>query len=48
MPHRDDPDEDETTSSETARPVDAHVADPPGAEPGNPPEVEDDDRYLPL
>lgn len=36
------------TSSETACPVDARVEAPPGAGPGDQPEVEDDDRYLPL
>ncbi|MFG3704702.1 hypothetical protein ACGF7U_08190 [Micromonospora sp. NPDC047670] len=49
MPHRDDPDEDEMTSSETARPADARIETRPGAGPGDETDVvDDDDRYLPL
>ncbi|MEU5827128.1 hypothetical protein ACGFKZ_14885 [Micromonospora tulbaghiae] len=52
MPHRDDPDEDETTSPETARPADTRVESRPGAGPGDDTDVRtdvaDDDRYLPL
>lgn len=52
MPHRDDPDEDETTSPETDRPADARVESRPGAGPGDEidvgTDVTDDDRYLPL
>ncbi|MFI5488662.1 hypothetical protein ACIBXA_19470 [Micromonospora echinaurantiaca] len=48
MPHREDPDQDETTPSEAARPADAPVESRPGAGPGDETDVEDDDRYLPL
>ncbi|MGW0432218.1 hypothetical protein ACWDV4_06690 [Micromonospora sp. NPDC003197] len=48
MSHRDDPDDAEVASSETVRPADPPVEDPPEAGPVDASDAENDDRYLPL